>query len=210
MTIETFDDLRNKEREARREVILSAALNLFAENDFKSVTVREIAKEAGVSPGTIYRYYENLDDLFIDIISVRTRELIAELGDPAKDGSPPDIHTLCRRYVTFLNDNLSFYQMMAHFMVGGRIAPESVTKLNPLMRGFLDVVESAVSFHTPDGDNRSTAQALFSALNGVMISYATYPGRSLEEVREHTVRLAGVIADRFSPHMKRAESRNTP
>ena len=198
MTIETFDDLRNKEREARRELILSAALTLFAQNDFKNVTVREIAREAGVSPGTIYRYYENLDDLFIDIISVRTRELVEELGGPVEGGNPPDIQTLCQRYVTFLNDNLSFYQMMAHFMVGGRISPDGVAKLNPLMRGFLDVIEHAVAFHSPDGDNRSTAQALFSALNGVMISYATYPGRTLAEVREHTVRLAGVIADRFS------------
>ena len=206
MTIETFDDLRNRERETRRELILSAALTLFAENDFKSVTVREIAREAGVSPGTIYRYYENLDDLFIDIISVRTLEFVEELdgtaeGDEGDD--PPDIRTLCRRYVTFLNDNLSFYQMMAHFMVGGRISPEAVAKLNPLMRGFLDIVERAVAFHSPDGDSRSTAQALFSALNGVMISYATYPGRTLEEVREHTVMLAGVIADRFSPDTKR-------
>jgi len=198
MTIETFDDLRNKEREARRELILSAALTLFAQNDFGNVTVREIAKEAGVSPGTIYRYYENLDDLFIDIISVRTRELVEELGGLVKEGNPPDIQTLCRRYVAFLNDNLSFYQMMAHFMVGGRISPDAVAKLNPLMRGFLDVIEDVLAFHSPDGDSRSTAQALFSALNGVMISYATYPGRTLAEVREHTVRLAGVIADRFS------------
>ncbi|MBN1883833.1 MAG: TetR/AcrR family transcriptional regulator [Deltaproteobacteria bacterium] len=203
MTIETFDDLRNKEREARRELILSAALTLFAQNDFKNVTVREIAREAGVSPGTIYRYYENLDDLFIDIISVRTRELVEELGSQVEGGNPPDIQTLCQRYVTFLNDNLSFYQMMAHFMVGGRISPEAVAKLNPLMRSFLDVIEDVITFHSPDGDNRSTAQALFSALNGVMISYATYPGRTLEEVREHTVRLAGVIADRFSTSTER-------
>lgn len=198
MTIETFDDLRNKEREARRELILSAALTLFAQNDFKNVTVRDIAKEAGVSPGTIYRYYENLDDLFIDIISVRTREVVHEMGSPEEGDTPPDIRTLCRRYVTFLNDNLSFYQMMAHFMVGGRISPDAVAKLNPLMRGFLDIIEKSIAYHSPDGDSRSTAQALFSALNGVMISYATYPGRTLPEVREHTIRLAEVIANHFS------------
>ncbi|MBT8490543.1 MAG: TetR/AcrR family transcriptional regulator, partial [Deltaproteobacteria bacterium] len=160
---------------------------------------------AGVSPGTIYRYYENLDYLFIDIISVRSRELVEELGGLAEGGNPPDIRTLCRRYVTFLNDNLSFYQMMAHFMVGGRISPDAVAKLNPLMRNFLDVIENVIAFHSPDGDSRSTAQALFSALNGVMISYAIYPGRTLAEVREHTIRLAGVISDRFSANEERGQ-----
>jgi len=51
--------------------------------------------------------------------------------------------------------------MMAHFMVGGRISPDAVAKLNPLMRGFLDVIEKVIASHLPNGDSRSTAQALF-------------------------------------------------
>jgi len=44
---------------------------------------------------------------------------------------------------------------------------------------------------------RLRAHALFSALNGLMISYARYPGRSAEETRRHTLRLAEIIARRF-------------
>jgi hypothetical protein len=43
-----------------------------------------------------------------------------------------------------------------------------------------------------------TAHALFSALNGIMISYARYPGKTDEEIRRHTLRLAESIAGVFS------------
>jgi len=66
---------REREREARRELILAAARQLSAEKDFRSVTVREIASAVAVSQGTIYRYYENLDDLFLDVFFPGARDL---------------------------------------------------------------------------------------------------------------------------------------
>ncbi len=44
------DAIQSLEREARRKLILAAARQLFAEKDFRGVTVREIAKAVVVSP----------------------------------------------------------------------------------------------------------------------------------------------------------------
>ncbi len=81
MPVATLEALREREREVRRELILSAAQKLFAEKDFRSVTVREIAKQAGVSPGTIYRYYENLDELFLDVFFAGAREITERVDE---------------------------------------------------------------------------------------------------------------------------------
>ena len=75
MSTATLPALREKEREARRELILSAARKLFAEKDFRSVTVREIAKAVEVSPGTIYRYYASKEEL-INALYVREKRRI--------------------------------------------------------------------------------------------------------------------------------------
>ncbi len=48
MSAATLHALREKERESRRELILLAARKLFAEKDFRSVTVREIARTVQV------------------------------------------------------------------------------------------------------------------------------------------------------------------
>ena len=69
----TLHALREKERKCPEELILLAARKLFAEKDFRSVTVREIARAVQVSPGTIYRYYESLDDLFLDVFFAGAR-----------------------------------------------------------------------------------------------------------------------------------------
>ena len=197
MSTSTLPGLREKEREARRELILSAARRLFAEKDFRSVTVREIARAVEVSPGTIYRYYESLDDLFLDVFFAGARDLTELVDAERKNGRGCSLKRFCELYVAYLNENMSFYQMMGHFMLGGKLSPEATERLNPIMRGLMDSIEGIVREAGLEGDSRLVAHALFSALNGVMISYARYPGRSLDEIRRHTLRLAGVVAGFF-------------
>ena len=53
---------------ARREQILEAATRVFAEKGFRRATTREVAREAGVSEGTIYNYFEDKDALLMAIM----------------------------------------------------------------------------------------------------------------------------------------------
>jgi AcrR family transcriptional regulator len=48
---------------ARRGEILEAASNLFLRQGFSNVTMQDIATEAGLSAGAIYRYYPGKDEL---------------------------------------------------------------------------------------------------------------------------------------------------
>jgi AcrR family transcriptional regulator len=193
----TFEELKEREREARRELILSAALTLFAEHDFLSVTVREIAREAGVSPGTIYRYYESLDDLFLDVFFVGAREITDMIETECKKEGGCSITRFCEIYIDYLNTNLSYFQMMGHFMLGGKLSEEATEKLNPIMRTLMDRVEAIVADGKPTKQTRFLSHALFSALNGIMISFARYPGRESDEIYRHTRRLAGIVGDCF-------------
>lgn len=52
----------------RREQILKAALDVFAQKGYTAATLPEIAKSAGIVPGTIYVYYTNKRELFIAVI----------------------------------------------------------------------------------------------------------------------------------------------
>ncbi|MFC4618449.1 TetR/AcrR family transcriptional regulator [Camelliibacillus cellulosilyticus] len=49
---------------AKRNSILEAAIRLFAQNGFAGTKVSDIAKEAGVSFGTVFTYFENKETLF--------------------------------------------------------------------------------------------------------------------------------------------------
>lgn len=197
MPVATLEILREREREVRRELILSAARKLFADKDFRSVTVREIAKKAGVSPGTIYRYYENLDELFLDVFFAGAREITERLDEEYEKKSGCSLLRFCEIYISYLNENMIFYQMMGHFMLGGNLSAKATERLNPIMRELMNRVEGIVKQAGLKSETRLVSHALFSSLNGIMISYAHYPGRSLDEIRRHTLRLSRIVAAFF-------------
>ena len=58
--------LSRKEREYRRhrQEILQAALKLFSEKGFHNVSMNEIAQKAEFAVGTMYKFFENKEDLY--------------------------------------------------------------------------------------------------------------------------------------------------
>jgi len=51
-----------------RERIVEAARNLFAEKGFDRTTTAEIAREAGISEGTIYRHFKSKKELLMECV----------------------------------------------------------------------------------------------------------------------------------------------
>jgi AcrR family transcriptional regulator len=64
----------------RRQQILEAALKVFSKKGFHKATNKDIAQAAGgISPGLIYWYFKDKEDLFLSII--RERAAIFQLAD---------------------------------------------------------------------------------------------------------------------------------
>jgi len=69
---------RDRLTEERRRHILEAAARVFARKGFAQATMKEIAAEAGIAPGTIYLYFENKADLLIHLPSLISEETLVE------------------------------------------------------------------------------------------------------------------------------------
>ena len=52
--------------EDKRTAILDATLRLISKNGFHGTAMSKVAKEAGVSAGIIYHYFDSKDDLFME------------------------------------------------------------------------------------------------------------------------------------------------
>ncbi len=61
---EQFSAIRNE----KENLIMQTALRLFASKGFETTSVSFIAKEAGISKGLMYNYYESKDDLLRKIL----------------------------------------------------------------------------------------------------------------------------------------------
>ncbi len=58
---------KERERERRRQQIMVAAKRVFTEKGFSKATMEDIAKEAELSPGTLYLYFKNKDELYASL-----------------------------------------------------------------------------------------------------------------------------------------------
>lgn len=58
----------NQDDTGRRETIIAAAADLFSERGFAGASNREIARAAGISPGLIYWYFRDKDELFMHVL----------------------------------------------------------------------------------------------------------------------------------------------
>ena len=52
----------------KKQAILEAAARVFAAKEFHQVLIDDVAAEAGVGKGTIYRYFETKEDLYFDTV----------------------------------------------------------------------------------------------------------------------------------------------
>jgi TetR/AcrR family transcriptional regulator, fatty acid metabolism regulator protein len=74
-SVETLTD------ESKQARILKAALKVFADKGYNAATMSEIANVANVAEGTIYKYFENKNDLLFSIPKKRFRWLRNSMGE---------------------------------------------------------------------------------------------------------------------------------
>src|ERR671923_1161874 len=58
----------------KRDAILRAAIDVFADRGFFNAQVADVARAAGVAAGTVYLYFRGKDDLLVSIFEKTMRE----------------------------------------------------------------------------------------------------------------------------------------
>jgi AcrR family transcriptional regulator len=97
--------LRRRRPEARPQEILNAALAVFAEKGFSAARMRDVARHAGISTVTVYRYFPSKEKIFKSLVeeSVGVRILYLTQMANEYEGSSSDLIRLTVRAIgTFL------------------------------------------------------------------------------------------------------------
>ncbi len=68
---------RQREREKRQDLILSAAERIFHNKGLDLATMEDVADEAQLGKGTLYLYFRNKEELLMGLVARRQRKLIA-------------------------------------------------------------------------------------------------------------------------------------
>ncbi len=104
------------DRDARRELILDVAQEVFLEEGFANASMSVIAARLGGSKGTLYNYFKSKDDLFNAYVERRCLWQDEIFAEPTKDETPEDtLRRIGRAYLTrVLTDfNLRNFRLIA-------------------------------------------------------------------------------------------------
>jgi hypothetical protein len=72
-----------------------------------------------------------------------------------------------------------------------------IEKLNAMERSIFDQFDTLFQKMNSEEPVRLLSHAFFASLNGVLITFRNYPGRSREEVIRHMIHIAGILANKF-------------
>lgn len=80
----------NKERkDAKRELLISVAVKVFARKGFHASKMQDIADEAGIGKGTIYEYFKTKDELFLAVYDKWMDDYEAAMNKAVESHSNP-------------------------------------------------------------------------------------------------------------------------
>jgi len=133
------DPMRKKDV-GKEKSIKEAVVKLILEQGFHGTSISKIAKEAGVSPATVYVYYENkeimLRDIYIEYSEKILDYLLSRICEEM-DG-PELIEILTRGYYTYIQEHGEIFHFVDQFSNCPALASQcsqqkSINNLNLLL-----------------------------------------------------------------------------
>lgn len=82
----------------KKEIIIHAALEVFASQGLDKGKIADIAKQAGIGKGTIYEYFKSKDDIFKAIEDMFISDMLLQVQEIAQADDAPTakIEKICR------------------------------------------------------------------------------------------------------------------
>lgn len=173
-----------KDRRAdKRERILDAALHVFARKGYYNAKISQIARHAGVADGTIYLYFENKDDLLIQLFEEKMEMIIARLQLELEATGGNALQRLRRMIHVHLN-MATEYPVLAEFItVELRQSAKFVREYeNPKFQAYLTIVRDLVEEGQREGlfkpglDSRLLVRMIFGALDELLLTLTLASG----------------------------------
>lgn len=110
----------SKKQTDKQQKVVNAAIQLFAEKGYANTSTSEIAKEAGVAEGTIFRHYGTKDNLLLSVILPFIKESIPSMAeDVFNEITSQDIASfedflkaLLKNRIQFIHENKEIFQIV--------------------------------------------------------------------------------------------------
>jgi|GEM_PF-2916694 len=175
-----IQERKKLEKAHRRQHILSVTKKIVAAKGFRNTTIDDIAREAELSPTTIYLYFDSKEELFISLTFQSLQYLNLRLGEVLAIHGKADLNIKSSALQDVLSDAYEFnpliFENMFHLLGAenlGSMTPTLRVKVKHLFNSIIDNLTAI--FTENDNCNESALNAgelvnlFFTLLSGISI-----------------------------------------
>lgn len=166
---------QQRHSEEIRERILVISRKIIAEKGPEALSIRQIAKEMDYSPGIIYHYFENKEEIILHVLREDYQKILSAVKPP-DESLPPDegIGGAIRGYIkSALQYPLEYKAIMlsasADILAFTSVLEEGISEKRPAFLQLVLAIEAGVALGLFAAcDAELTAQAIWAAMFGLL------------------------------------------
>jgi AcrR family transcriptional regulator len=174
-----ISERREREREALRTRIVEAARDIVSEEGLDALSMRAIAERIEYSPGTIYLYFRDKEELVREVVREGFRRMavwVQREMEEAAPGANPALQHRCmgRAYAKFAIENTAYFRVM--FELPGVPQMECPSDGEAQVHEFADEGAWEATVATVQGAMDAGMIGIEDAQDGAMISWGLVHG----------------------------------
>ena len=159
-------------REELRQMAMDAAQFIIDAQGLQALSARKVADRIGYAVGTLYRVFEHLDDLIIQVNTRTLVELNATLDRAAADGQDAErrVEALTHAYIDFaIRHTPRWSALYEHGIEADIRLPDDYRQQITAMYGRLEALLKTLAPQRSPADLARAARALWGGVQGLCV-----------------------------------------
>lgn len=106
--------------QAGRDRLLCSAQRLFAERGYASVSIQQIALDAGLCKATVFHHFPNKDSLYLEVVRTACLDIQSLLYEANKGGKPLDaLRTFAAAHLEHIFEHAELTRLISRELING-------------------------------------------------------------------------------------------
>ena len=161
--------------EELKEMIIKTSQNIIADKGLSGLTTRAIAKNIGYTPGTLYQYFRDINDIILSVHALSLQGLICAMKEAPKINDPQQmLHIYADVYLDFIAENQKFWDALFEYHhPKERDIPQWYATYVSTLEGFITVCFEDIEPKDTSVTPLQGAQLLWASIHGVSSFHST-------------------------------------
>ncbi|BAY94053.1 MULTISPECIES: TetR/AcrR family transcriptional regulator [unclassified Tolypothrix] len=178
-------------RQATKEQILKAAMELFFSKGYHATSIDDVAKTAKISKGLLYHYFKGKEDVIAALVDMRLHDLLFVMEAAAAKPTPAEqIRHIAEGALEDVRRKPEVFRFYLNLFTQPRLDPVVAKYSQRLMDEQEKQFEVQTEMFTKLGVANPRKRSIYfsSTLQGIMLMFSTYPNTfPLDEVKAQVI-----------------------